>query len=102
MPVYIAAFPGFLPSAFSDFDERYSDDDILKAAAIPVILPVSAIRLELPNASVYPAKAPVNSTNASFSPSTTDPIYCNFSSSIMAMNFCSCSSSCSAMLSISG
>ena len=45
------------------------------AAAIPVMLPVNAINLESLKARVKPAKAPVNSTKASFSPSTTEPFY---------------------------
>ena len=45
-----------------------------KAAAIPVILPVRAISFESFRARVKPANAPVNSTSASFSPSTTEPI----------------------------
>ena len=45
-----------------------------RAAAIPVTEPVRAISLASRRARVRPARAPVNSTSASLSPSTIDPV----------------------------
>ena len=85
----MAAFMGCFVSPPSDLVERYSEEAIDKAAAIPVMLPVRAISLESLKARVNPANAPVNSTKASFRPSTTEPIYSSRSSLIRPINFCS-------------
>src|SRR5574344_2375100 len=93
MLVYMAERRACLVSPVSDFVDRYSDDPMLSAAAMPVMLPVSATIAQLLSASVYPASAPVNSTSASFNPNTIDPIYFNMSSSIILSSANSCSSS---------
>lgn len=53
----MAAFMGCFVSPPSDLVERYSEEAIDKAAAIPVMLPVRAISLESLKARVNPANA---------------------------------------------
>ena len=89
IPVKIADFTA--PSSFpSDLFERYSDEDMDKAPAIPVIIPAKATSLLFCRAKVKPAKVPRISTSASFNPSTIDPIYFKCSSSIKPISSFSC------------
>ena len=73
-----------------------------REVATPVISPAKPTRRELCRAKVRPAKAPVNSTRASFIPSTMEPRYPSRSSSMSSISADSCSVSSATILPSSG